>query len=60
MNPDFLLHPGEMRAEFDGWGVLHYHETKEKDDDAGDHTRRAAELIARRPVPEEGERERGR
>jgi tellurite methyltransferase len=49
MNPDFLLHPGELRAEFDGWELLHYHETADTDTDAGQHTRRSAELIARRP-----------
>jgi SAM-dependent methyltransferase len=41
MNPDFLLRPGELSAEFRGWRILHYHET----DDAA---RRTAELIARK------------
>ncbi|MDQ3806214.1 MAG: methyltransferase domain-containing protein [Acidobacteriota bacterium] len=49
MNPDFLLHPGELRAEFGGWELLHYHETAGHDTDAGQHTRRSAEIIARRP-----------
>jgi len=48
MNPDFLLHPGELRAEFDGWELLHYHETAGHDTDAGQHTRRSAEIIARK------------
>jgi SAM-dependent methyltransferase len=50
MNPDFLLQPGELLSEFEGWEILHYHETSGHDEDAGDHTRRTAELIARRPV----------
>lgn len=49
MNPDFLLRPGELAAEFRGWHILHYHETDERDRDPGDHTRRTAEIIARRP-----------
>lgn len=48
-NPDFLLLPGELRAEFDGWEVLHYDETAGRDADAGRHSHRTAELIARRP-----------
>jgi len=48
MNPAFLLRPGELRAEFDGWEILHYHETAGRDTDAGQHTRRSAELIARK------------
>ncbi|HEV3470845.1 MAG TPA: methyltransferase domain-containing protein [Pyrinomonadaceae bacterium] len=48
MNPDFLLHPGELRAEFDGWDILHYHETTGHDADPGQHTRRSAEIIARK------------
>jgi SAM-dependent methyltransferase len=49
MNPDFLLRPGELREHFRDWELLHYHETERADDDAGEHTRRSAELIARRP-----------
>ncbi len=49
-NPDFLLEPGELRAEFDGWEILHDHETSGHDTDAGQHTRRSAELIARKAV----------
>ena len=50
MNPDFLLRTGELLAEFQGWEILHYHETSGHDRDAGEHTRRTAELIARRPA----------
>lgn len=50
MNPLFLLRPGELLAEFQGWGILHYHETDGHDDAAGRHLRRRAELIARRPA----------
>jgi SAM-dependent methyltransferase len=48
MNPDFLLRPGELRAEFSDWEILHYDETAGHDSDAGQHTRRSAELIARK------------
>ncbi|HEV2763163.1 MAG TPA: methyltransferase domain-containing protein [Pyrinomonadaceae bacterium] len=46
MNPDFLLRPGELLAEFAGWRILHQHETGGVDPDPGDHHRRTAELIA--------------
>lgn len=46
MNPDFLLQPGELRRFFSGWELDHYHETFSCDTDAGDHTRRTAEIIA--------------
>jgi SAM-dependent methyltransferase len=46
MNPAFLLNPGELRAEFEGWELIHEFEGKP----AGDAHRRAmAEIIARRP-----------
>lgn len=48
MNPDYLLRPGELRAAFGGLEILHYLETEGHDRDAGEHTRRSAELIARR------------
>jgi len=48
MNPDFLLRPGELREEFREWEVLHYDETAGHDGDAGEHTRRSAEIIARK------------
>lgn len=48
MNPDFLLQPGELREFFRGWTIEHYHETANHDTDAGDHTRRSAEIVARK------------
>jgi tellurite methyltransferase len=47
-NPAFLLQPGELRAEFDGWQLLHYHETSLNDEDAGEHHHRTAEIVARK------------
>lgn len=45
MNPAFLLRPGELRAEFEGWELMRDFEGKL----AGDEHRRAmAEIIARR------------
>lgn len=45
MNPAFLLNPGELRAEFESWELIHEFEGKP----AGDAHRRAmAEIIARR------------
>lgn len=46
MNAAFLLEPGELRAEFQGWEIEHYDEGKPHDDE---HQRRTAEIIARRP-----------
>ena len=43
MNPAFLLQPGELRAQFDGWELLHDSESKLA---AG--KRRMAELVARK------------
>lgn len=48
MNPDFLLQPGELRGFFRGWTIEHYHETTHHDTDAGEHSRRSAEIIARK------------
>ena len=45
-NPAFLLQPDELRAEFRGWEITHYHETQLLDDDPGEHHRRTAEIIA--------------
>jgi tellurite methyltransferase len=46
MNPAYLLNPGELQAEFDGWALIHSFEGKP----AGDQHRRAmAEIIASRP-----------
>ena len=42
-NPDFLMHPGELRAEFDGWKVLFYSEGREPQ-----RSRHTARIIARR------------
>ena len=47
-NPEFLLAPGELRAEFLGWEITHYHETQVNDDDPGEHHYRSAEIIATR------------
>ncbi|HEX7175254.1 MAG TPA: methyltransferase domain-containing protein [Pyrinomonadaceae bacterium] len=49
-NPDFLLRPEELREQFRGWEILHYHETEGRDEDAGEHRRPSAEIIARRPA----------
>ena len=47
MNPAYLLRPGELRAEFDGWEWIHNFEGKPP----GAETRRAtAEIVARRPA----------
>ncbi len=43
MNPAFLLQPGELRAQFDGWELLHDFEGKQA---AG--RRAMAEIVARR------------
>lgn len=48
-NTDFLLQPGDLRAEFSDWEIVHYHETELNDKDAGQHHRRTAEIIARKP-----------
>jgi SAM-dependent methyltransferase len=48
-NPDFLLQPDELRTEFNDWEILHYHETRLTDEDAGEHHRRTAEIVARKP-----------
>jgi tellurite methyltransferase len=45
MNPEYLLNPGELRAQFEGWELIHDFEGKP----AGDVRHRAtAEIIARR------------
>lgn len=44
MNPAFLLKPGELRAEFEGWELMRDFEGKR----AGDARRAMAEIIARR------------
>jgi tellurite methyltransferase len=48
MNPAFLLGPGELRTEFQGWELLHDFEGKP----GGDSSRRnVAEIVTRRPQP---------
>jgi SAM-dependent methyltransferase len=47
MNPEFLLHRGELRAFFAGWDILHDFEGKPA---RGPHQRIVAEIIARRPI----------
>jgi hypothetical protein len=47
MNPAFLLEPGELRAEFEGWELWRDFEGKRE----GSERRRAmAEIVARRIV----------
>jgi SAM-dependent methyltransferase len=45
MNPDFLLQPGELRAEFSGWEIQHDYEGKPTE---GGHQRCTAEIVARK------------
>jgi tellurite methyltransferase len=47
MNPDFLLQPGELRAEFHGWEILHDYEGRPTEDG---HRRRTAEIVARKVI----------
>jgi len=42
-NPDYVLHPGELRGLFDGWKVLFYSEGAEPG-----RSRRTARILARR------------
>jgi SAM-dependent methyltransferase len=44
----FLLREGELKEFFDGFEILHYHETPQTDTDAGQHHRRTAEIVARK------------
>lgn len=44
----FLLKEGELKAFFDDFEILHYHETSSTDADAGEHHRRTAEIIAQK------------
>lgn len=46
MNPAFLLQPGDLRAEFRGWEILHDYEGKSTEDG---HQRRTAEIVAKKP-----------
>ncbi|MGH9720743.1 MAG: class I SAM-dependent methyltransferase [Bryobacteraceae bacterium] len=45
MNPNYLLHPGELRALLDGLTLLHYFEGRE---DGSTHARPVAEAIAQK------------
>ncbi len=45
MNPEFLLRPGELRAEFRGWEILYDYEGAPTE---GGHRRRTAEIVARK------------
>lgn len=45
MNPQFLLQPGELRAEFRGWEILHDYEGPPTE---GGHRRRSAEIVAKK------------
>jgi SAM-dependent methyltransferase len=45
---EFLLKEGELREFFHDFEILHYHETFLTDDDAGEHHRRTAEIIAKK------------
>jgi tellurite methyltransferase len=44
MNPAYLLRPGELRAEFAGWKLIHDFEGKQ----TGDSSRAMAQIVARR------------
>ncbi|HEV2912083.1 MAG TPA: methyltransferase domain-containing protein [Pyrinomonadaceae bacterium] len=44
-NEDYLLRPGELRAEFRGWQLMHDYEGPSTE---GGHNRRTAELVARK------------
>jgi hypothetical protein len=45
MNPAFLLHPEELKAEFESWDFLHYSEGKSPGRTA---QRNTAEIVTRR------------
>lgn len=46
----FVLREGELRGFFHDFEILHYHETSSVDRDAGDHHRRTAEIVCRKPA----------
>lgn len=48
MNPDYLLQQGELQKYFRDWEIEHYYETAVHERGAGEHTRRTAEIIARK------------
>jgi hypothetical protein len=45
MNPAFLLQPGELKAEFEGWTIIYTNEARMV---SAPHSRLMAELIAQR------------
>ena len=47
VNEDYLLQPGELRAEFRGWEIMHDYEGTSTE---GGHRRRTAEIAARKTV----------
>lgn len=46
----FLLREGELKEIFGDFEILHYHETRATDANAGEHHRRTAEIVARKTV----------
>jgi tellurite methyltransferase len=50
MNQEFLLRPGELRAEFRGWEILHDYEGTPTEEG---HRRRSAEIVARKVMSDE-------
>ncbi|HKR00668.1 MAG TPA: methyltransferase domain-containing protein [Pyrinomonadaceae bacterium] len=50
MNPDFLLRPGELRAEFRGWEILHDYEGAPTEEG---HRRRSAEIVVKKVMSTE-------
>ena len=46
----FVLRDGELLQYFNDFEILHYHETSLTDKDAGEHHRRTAEIVCRKPV----------
>jgi SAM-dependent methyltransferase len=50
VNEDYLLQPGELRAEFRGWQIMHDYEGPSTE---GGHRRRTAEIVARKNESDE-------
>lgn len=46
----FVLKEGELLEYFRDFEILHYHETSLTDKDAGEHHRRTAEIVCRKPL----------
>ena len=44
----FTLREGELKEFFEGFEILHYHETPATDADAGEHHRRTAEIVVQK------------